>query len=144
MERIGPRAVQLRLALPSRILGEGLGSEQDVVLVGLVEVGGGLLGDLREAVRIVGRTVRDTSKPHGVGVLHLKLVALREDGTVSAAIATRALGALLAIAQAQVLPSGRSLSTRLLRYILKLRWMLRRRCKLLIIIYVHFNIQFKI
>lgn len=98
-------------------------------------------GDEHCAVLVVGRTVGYTSERHRVWVLHLKLVALREDGTVGAPIATRGLGALLAVSEAQVLPSGCSRAIRLLRYILKLRWKLRR---LLIIIYHNFNIQFKI
>jgi len=131
MKHIGPRAVQLSLALSRRTLGEGLRTKQDVVLVGLVEVGRGLRGTEHRALPVVGRTVRNTSVRHGVWVLHLELVALREDGAVGASIATRGLRALLAVTQAQVLPSGRSRSTCVLRYILKLRWMLRR---LLIII----------
>lgn len=92
--------------------------------MGLVEVGGGLRGAEHRAVLVVGRTVRNTSVRHGVWVLHLKLVALREDGAVGAAIPTRGLRALLAVPQAQVLPSGCSRSACVLRYILKLRWVL--------------------
>ena len=144
MECVGPRAVQLHLAFPTWTLREGLRAEQDVVLMDLVEVGGGWQGDMIQAVLIVGRTVRDASKWHCVGVLHLELVALREDGSVCAAISTRRLRALLAFAQAQVRPSSCSLSTRLLCYTLKLRRMLRRHSMLLTIIKVHFNILFKI
>ena len=133
MNCIGSRAVQRRLTFPSCILRELLCGEQDVVLVGLIEVSGGLRSVLRQFFLIFGRTVSDTSEWHGVGVLHMEVVALRENRAVGASITARCLRTLLAIAQSHVRSSCRYLPTGLQRYVLE-RCGLRRHSMVLLTI----------
>lgn len=109
MRAIRPRAVQRHLALPPWTLRESLRSVQDVALLELVELSSRLETSITQAIMIVGRTSIDASERNGIGVLLLKLVALREDGSMRSASATRGLRARLAFAQAEIRPGCRSL-----------------------------------